>query len=629
MRELRSVVPYFRPYMKAFVWGMVFVVFANIFQVAGPWLMKLAIDGLGSPDLTVRRILVLAALLVGAALLGGGARFGMRQLLNGVSRRMEADLRDDFFGHLLRLDPTFYGSTRTGDLMSHATNDTLAVRMAVGPAVMYTVNTVVSFAFGLALMLYISPRLTAYAMIPMVILPPVVLGFGKVIHRRFEAIQEQFSTLSTMVQENLTGVRIVRAYTQEDDQAERFDVLNDDYRRRNMGLAYSAGAFFPMLGLIAGLAMVLVLWLGGGEVIAGTITVGDFVAFGFYLMLLIWPMIALGWVVSLYQRGAASMGRINRIMRTQPVVTAPDEPASLRAAEGRVTFRDVTFAYPGTSRAVLDGVSFEAEPGQTVAIVGSTGAGKSTLIALLARLYDPTSGEVLIDGVSLTRMDPRDVRRRIGMVPQDAFLFSDTIEGNIGLGIEEDGEPHVDDVVEPAAGASGPDGRPGGAAREAEPSTVPEQRAVAPRDAVLRAAATAQLHDQIVEFPEGYGTMLGERGINLSGGQKQRATLARALARDPLILVLDDALSAVDTHTEARILADLRSELLGRTAFIISHRVSAVMNADQILVLDGGRIVERGTHNQLVAAGGTYARLLRRQMIEETLESGAVGVPAD
>jgi ATP-binding cassette subfamily B multidrug efflux pump len=630
MKELRTVLPYFRPYTKGFVWGMVLVVLANAFQVAGPWLMKLAIDGLGSPDVTVQRILVLAALIVVAALLGGAARFGMRQILNSVSRRMEADLRDDFFAHLLRLDPTFYGSTRTGDLMSHATNDTLAVRMAVGPAVMYSVNTVVSFAFGLALMLYISPHLTAYAMIPMVILPPVVLGFGKVIHRRFEAIQEQFSTLSTMVQENLTGVRIVRAYTQEDDQAARFDALNDDYRRRNMGLAYSAGAFFPMLGLIAGLAMVLVMWLGGREVIAGTITVGDFVAFGFYLVLLIWPMIALGWVVNLYQRGAASMGRINRIMRTQPAVTIPEEPTSLDAAEGRVTFRDVTFAYPGMSRPVLDGVSFEAEPGQTVALVGPTGAGKSTLIALLARLYDPTSGEVLIDGVPLTRVDPRDVRRRIGMVPQDAFLFSDTIEGNIGLGIEEDGGSDVPcGDIEEAAGASGPDGRPGGAAREAEPSTVPERRAVAPRDAVLRAAATAQLHDQIVEFPEGYGTMLGERGINLSGGQKQRATLARALARDPLILVLDDALSAVDTHTEARILADLRSELLERTAFIISHRVSAVMNADQILVLDEGRIVERGTHNQLVAAGGTYARLLRRQMLEETLESEAVGVPAD
>ena len=587
--ELRSILPYFRPYRAGFLWGLILVVVSNAFQVAGPWIMKLAIDGLSDPEVTRGRIAALAGLIVGTALLGGAARYGMRELLNGLSRRMETDLRNDFFQHLLRLDAAFYGTVRTGDLMSRATNDTQAVRMAAGPAVMYTVNTVVVFAFALAVMVVLSPRLTAYAMIPMVLLPPVVLGFGNVIHKRFEAIQEQFSTLSTMVQESLTGVRIVRAYTQESEQARQFDALNMEYRERNMALAWEAGAFYPLLTLIAGSAMVLVLWLGGREVVAGRITVGEFVAFGFYLGLLIWPMIALGWVINLYQRGAASMGRLNAILRAEPAVRVPADPIPLAGARGRVEFRDVAFRYPGTERTVLEGVSFVAEPGQTVAVVGPTGSGKSTLVALLARLYDPSAGEILLDGIPLTRTDPAEVRRRLGYVPQDAFLFSESIETNIGLGL---------------------DGAPSSAAGE--------ERI---HGAVAAAARIAQLHDQIEAFPRGYETLLGERGINLSGGQKQRATLARALARDPLILVLDDALSAVDTHTEARILADLRGVLGGRTAFLISHRVSAVMGADQILVLDGGRIVERGRHAELAALGGTYARLLRRQMLEEDLEA--------
>ena len=591
MGELRAILPYFRPYLRSLYWGVVLVFFANLFQMAGPYLIKLALDGMEDtdPDTAAARIATYAGLIVATAFVGGAARYGMRELLNGMSRRIECDLRDDFFVHLLRLDATFYGSTRTGDLMSRATNDTLAVRMAVGPAVMYTANTIVGFVFSLSFMLWISPRLTLYAIVPMIVLPPIVLGFGRIIHRRFEQIQEQFSSLSTFVQENLTGVRIVRAYTQEAEQARQFDVFNEEYRRKNMSLVLSAGAFHPILMLISGIALVLATWLGALEVIAGAMTKGDFVAFGFYLVMLIWPMIALGWVVNLYQRGAASMGRLNEILAVKPAVGVPLEPISLAAARGGIEFRNVSFSYPNTQREVLDAISFVVEPGATVAIVGPTGSGKSTLVALLARQYDPTGGEILLDGVKLTDVDPAELRLRIGMVPQDPFLFSATIADNVGLGLDSD-EPLLTESGEPS-------------------------------DVIAAATSVAQLAEQIEGFPKGYGTMLGERGINLSGGQKQRVTLARALARDPLILVLDDALSAVDTHTEAKILDDLRSVMKRRTSFIISHRASAVMHADEILVLDDGALVERGTHVELINARGTYARLLRRQMLEEDLES--------
>jgi ATP-binding cassette subfamily B protein len=589
MTELRALIPYFRPYRRGFVAGLVCAGIANVLQIAAPYLTKLVIDGLGDPDVTGARVFGLGALIVGTAAVGGYFRYEMRQLLNGISRRIETDLRNHFFRHLLWLDPTYYGTTRTGDLMSRATNDTGAVRMAAGPAVMYLVNTAVTFVFALGMMVWISPRLALIAMIPMVALPAIVLGFGRVIHRRYEEIQEQFASLSTFVQENLSGVRIVRAYNRERDQTNRFAAYNDDYRARNMRLARTSGGFHPLLSLVSGVAMVLVTGLGGLEVMAGRITLGDFVAFSMYLGMLVWPMIALGWVVNLFQRGEASMGRLNVVLNARPAVQAPSVPTRLVGARGEIEFEGVSFRYPGTERAVLEDVTFVARAGETVAVVGPTGAGKSTLVALLARLYDPTSGVITFDGTPLTALDPADLRAHIGMVPQDPFLFSDTIQRNIGLGLGADV-------------AAGPTD-----------------------DQVRRAARVAQLHDQIKEFPDEYSTMLGERGINLSGGQKQRATLARALARRPAVLVLDDALSAVDTHTEAAILGDLRTAMRGTTSFIISHRVSAVMHADQILVLDHGRIVERGRHADLIAAEGTYARLLRRQLLEEDLETTAVG----
>jgi ATP-binding cassette, subfamily B, multidrug efflux pump len=588
MSHLRSLLPYFRPYRRGLLAGLVLVVVANIFTVAGPWLLRLAIDGLGDPGVTRGRIATYAGLIVGAALLGGAAKYGMRELLNGISRRMECDLREDLFRHLLKMDATFYGSWRTGDLMSRATNDTLAVRQAAGPAVMYAVNTTVISIFALSFMVWISPRLTALALVPMIFLPPVVLAFGRVIHQRFERIQDQFSNLSTLVQENLTGVRLVRAYVQEADQARRFRAMNAEYLARNLHLVRAQGLFHPILGLLTGTAMVIVLWIGGGEVMRGAITVGDFVAFTFYLNLLTWPLIALGWVVNLFQRGEASMGRLNAILHTRPgIVPGVGRHPAPREVRGAIEFRGVGFRYPGTERPVLRNLSFRVEAGETVAVVGPTGAGKSTLVSLLARIHDPTEGVILLDGVPLVEHDPTAIRAAVGMVPQDAFLFSDTLEANLGLGL---------------------------AARDEDAPPDPRVR---------EAAQVARLHEQVEAFPRGYDTYLGERGINLSGGQKQRATLARALARDPRILILDDALSAVDTHTETHILEGLRTALSGRTAFIISHRVSAVMHADRILVLDEGELVESGTHAELLARGGTYASLLRRQLLEAELEGEA------
>ncbi len=599
MSQLRSILPFYRPYRAPLACGIGLVVVAQGFALASPWFVKLAIDGLADPDVGRRRVALYAALIVATALLAGAARYGMRELLNGVSRRMEVDLRNAFFRHLLRLDASFYDRTRTGDLMSRATNDTQAVRQAAGPAVMYSVNTLVGFALALSAMLWISPRLTAFVMIPMLLLPPLVIGFGRLISRRFESIQEHFSTLSTMVQENLTGVRIVRAYVQESEQARRFGRLNEEYRERNLRLARVSALFHPLLRLLSGTALVLVLWFGGREVMAGQISVGDLVAFFFYLNLLIWPMIALGWVVNLFQRGAASMGRLNRIFETRSAIAVPRDPAPVRSLRGDIEFRGVSFAYPGAERTVLEDVSFRARPGERVAVVGPTGSGKSTLVSLLARVHDVSRGEILIDGVPLVRYDPADLRSVIGMVPQDPFLFSETIQDNIKFGLAERAFPSPADVT---------------AVEDPDEAVV--------EASVVEAAKVAQLHDSILGFPRSYDTMLGERGINLSGGQKQRATLARAVARDPRILVLDDALSAVDTHTEAKILEDLGRVMSGRTSFIISHRVSAVMGADQILVLDEGRIMERGTHARLLAAGGMYATLLRRQVLEAEIEEG-------
>jgi ATP-binding cassette subfamily B multidrug efflux pump len=590
VKELNALLPYLRPYRRSIVWGLMMVVAANAFSIVGPRLISEGIDALGRPGVTRGTLALYAGLTVLAALLGGAARYGMREILNGVSRRVELDLRNDFFRHLLRLDASFYARTPTGDIMSRATNDIQAVRMVAGPAYMYLVNMGVISLFALTLMVWISPRMTLFSLIPMLALPPVTLGFGQLIHRQFERIQEEFGELSTLAQENLAGVRIVKAYGQEDAQAESFRAMSESYMRRNVEMARTSGLFYPLLGLFGGMALVVALLVGGRAILRGEITVGEFVEFTLYLAMLMWPMISLGWVVNLFQRGAASMGRVSRVLETRPAIRDLEAPAEAGRVRGEIEFRGVSFRYPGTERRVLRDVSFRIPAGATVAVVGPTGSGKSTLVSLLARIYDPSEGEVLIDGSPVHRWPLERLRAVLGIVPQDPFLFSTSIQENLALGFDE---------PDPAAA----------------------------EDRVRRAARIAQLDETVTQFPAGYDTLLGERGINLSGGQKQRATLARAIARDPQILVLDDALSAVDTHTETEILRGLRGVLEGRTSVIVSHRVTAVMDADLIVVLSDGEVVETGTHADLLKAGGTYAMLQRRQLLAEDLDEDPVLAP--
>lgn len=581
MNELKTLLPYVRPYRGGILLGLLLVLLANVFGILIPELVGRAVDSLNGVDLSYDRIVSSALIIVGVSLLTGASRFGMRQLLNGISRRIEVDLRDAFFAQLMRLDSAFYSRNRTGDLMSRATNDTVAVRQAAGPAVMYLVNTLVTTVFVLAMMLRVSVELTLWSLIPLVFLPPVTLILGRITYRRAAEIQDHLGVISTLVQENLSGVRIVRAYVQEQAQEREFDQLNQAYLEKNMSFARIQGLFFPVLTLLVGAGLVIVFWFGGRLVMADRISIGDFVKFNMFLGMLAWPMISLGWVTNLFQRGAAAMSRINRIMATPSEVLDAESPAPLDAVRGEIEFDDVGFSYPDSERAVLDGITFRIPAGATAALVGPTGAGKSTMVALIARLFDPIRGEIRLDGVPLRNMSLERLRGAIGVVPQDAFVFSDTIGANIALGLDAEDQ-----------------------------------------DARIRhAAAVARLAETVEALPAGYDTRLGERGINLSGGQRQRATLARALARDPAILVLDDALSAVDTHTETEILTGLRDMLADRTSLIISHRVTAVMNADLILVLAEGRIVERGTHAELIESGGLYATLLRRQLLEEDLES--------
>ncbi len=596
-KNLRPLVPYLKRYRSGLFWGALCVLFNNGIWILFPQVLRRAVNDLHS-GVTRQKLLTYSLLILAIALIKGIFQFLTRWVVIGISRDIEFDLRNDLFAHLERLSYSYYQRNRTGDIMARATNDLNAVRMLLGPAIMYSANTIVFTAGALAFMLAISPKLTIYAFLPLPIASIVIQYFGRRIHERFERIQAMFSDISARAQENFSGARVIRAYVQEQAEIAAFENANQEYIRRSLGLVRLMGMLWPTLELMLGAAVVIVLWLGGREVLMGKISVGDFVAFNTYMVQLTWPVIALGWVINIFQRGTASLVRINEIISQQPEIVDESALALDNGATGvspvppggdarlstnilgEIEFRNLNFAYNGTS--VLKDINLRIPAGSSLAIVGPTGSGKTTLVNLIPRIYDAEPGSVLIDGRPIRHFPLDSLRRHIGFVPQETFLFSDTIRENIAFGIaEENGEASLDQIK--------------------------------------AAAEAANIAQDIEGFPEGYSTTVGERGITLSGGQKQRTAIARALLRSPRILILDDALSSVDTHTEDKILNHLREIMHGRTTIFISHRVSTVRNADLIAVLHQGRIVELGTHDQLIARNGYYTDLYNKQLLEEEL----------
>jgi len=598
-RNLRPLVPYLKRYRWPYAFGSACVLLTNGIWILFPLVIGRAADDLHT-GVTRHKLLVYAGWLLAIAVTKGIFQFLTRWIVIGISRDIEFDLRNDLFAHLERLSYSYYQRHRTGDIMARVTNDLNAVRMLLGPAIMYSANTIVYTAGALAFMISISPWLTLFTFLPLPAVSIVIQTFGRRIHERFERIQAMFSDISARAQENFSGARLIRAYVQEEAEIRAFERENKEYIRRSLKLVRLMGMLWPTLEFMLGCALVLVLWLGGREVLigqstlklasnlggstpavtttlllSGTMSVGQFFSFITFMMQLTWPIIALGWVINIFQRGTASLIRINEIMREEPAIQDAPE-AKARAVTGEIEFRALHFSYGG--KPVLHNINLLVPAGSSLAIVGPTGSGKTTLVNLIPRIYDAEPGMVLIDGCPVRDHALASLRNSIGFVPQETFLFSDRIRENIALGVES----AIDQEISDAANA-------------------------------------ANIAVDIEGFPEGYETMVGERGITLSGGQKQRTAIARALIRSPRILILDDALSSVDTQTEDKILNHLRHVMQGRTTIFISHRVSTVRNADRIAVLHGGRIVELGTHDELLAMNGYYSDLYNKQLLEEEL----------
>ncbi len=577
--------PILKKYKRYIIYGAVAAVFANSLMLIIPYLLKLAFEAIEAKE-PASVIFTFCVYMLSLAIVAGGFRFIMRRTIIWASRKAEYDLRGMLFAKWLSLDPSYYNNTRTGDLMAHATNDMDAIRMMVGPGIMHICNTVVSVIVAIGFMITLSVKLTLLTVLPMMILALGVNKIGGLVHKRFLAIQEHFSYLTSRVQENMAGVRVIKAYRRENSEIERFGKVSQEYADMNLGMMRIIGLFQPLISGIAGLVTLMVLYVGGLEITAGHISLGTLVAFFGYLGWLIWPMMALGWVISLYQRGTASLDRINKILDAEPTITNPENggtvPENIR---GKIEFKNLTFAYPvdkGSGKSQqpeLQDINLIVEPGTRLGIIGPTGSGKTTLVSLIPRLYPTEPGQMFIDDIDITQWPLDDLRRAIGFVPQETFLFSDTLQANIDFSSDQ---------------------------------TV--------HGGVVEAARLSALHDDIEHFPGKYETILGERGITLSGGQKQRTALARAIMKSPSIIILDDATSSVDTETEEQIFANLEKVLPGRTSIIISHRVSSLQNCDKIIYLDGGRIIEQGSHEALVTRGGAYATLYKRQLMEARLE---------